>query len=735
MMLAGTREVAFPIVATTLTTLVAFVSFIFLSGRLALYYVPLAVSVAIANIAALFVSFGWIPVVLNSAWAAPLVRRLPDGPNDETDAKEIHRYVEDRHDLQRKLGKRERLFVWNQRLAWLVVPPVIALLVWGNWFVYKDKVIKGGFWQLPDQEELFLYLEMPAGTDIKLVTETLRLFEEAIAPVEDGVRMRSTTFDYRGFIRCEFEKRMLKTAYPTLYRELWVELADRTGGISIFIRGFADQPYFKGPFAGSSLNSLVKITGYNSRELNHIAETTLARIQKERRVRNARITSGTRWGDRSTQDETVITFKRDQLSAYGITVGYVLGTVRRLLGVDTPWTMLIDGEQEQIQLAYADSDDIEYSDIASKTIITPTGEHVHLGELIRLEPRPIPASVVREDQRYTLFVNWEYVGTDKMRQSYIKRILGSLDLPYGYAAEEAQQQFITEEENDELNQAAVLAGVFIFLLLAALFESFSMATLITVTIPILLGGAAWITWGPGWSWDAATKLGFALAGGWALSFPLPALVILSLPMALAGVFWIFWLTDTAFDSSARIGLVLLFGVAVNNAILLVSRFRHEAALILKEKLGGDPEADRALFAGLRTNLGGSDLYMLPPSERAPLLRRAVAVATRIRLPSILLTSSTTIVGLAPLLVPMPDWMTELLGGTTTATAEAKDIWENLALSSIGGLVSSTVLLIIALPPMYYACIRVNWMCRRLAASVRSRRGRRVAAAAATAAGR
>jgi len=125
-----------------------------------------------------------------------------------------------------------------------------------------------------------------------------------------------------------------------------VELADRTGGISIFIRGFADQPYFKGPFAGSSLNSLIKVTGYNSRELNQIAETTLARIQRERRVRNARITSGTRWGDRTSQNETVITFKRDRLAQYGISVGYVLGTVRRLLGVDTPWTMLIDGEQE-----------------------------------------------------------------------------------------------------------------------------------------------------------------------------------------------------------------------------------------------------------------------------------------------------------------------------------------------------------------------------------------------------
>ena len=672
----GTREVQFPIVATTLTTLAAFVSFIFLSGRLSLYYVPLAVAVAVSNIAALFVTFCWIPVVLHGAWAKPLVHRLPDGPRDVWDPRELHRFVEDRHDLERRPGVLERIFTWNQRLAWLVVPAVAGLLVWGTWFVYKDKVMKGGFWRLPDPTELFLYLEMPAGTDVRLATETLALFEDAISPVEPGVRMRSTTFDYRGFIRIEFDKKLLKTATPTYYRAVWVDLADRTGGVSIFIRGFADQPYFKGPFAGSALNSLIKITGYNSRQLNLIAESTLRNIQRQRRVRNARITSGLGWGDRSTQDETVITLQRERLGEYGLTVADVLGQLRRLIGVDTPWTLLVDGEQERVQLAFDDSETLQYSDVAGKVITTPRGEKVRLGELVRLEPRPIPASVIRENQRYSLYVNWEYVGTDKMRQSYIQKVIAALDLPYGYGAEEARQEFITEEEDTELKLAAWLALGFVGLLLAALFES----------------------------------------------LPLTLLVLTSVPMGLAGVFWAFWITGDAFDSSARIGLVLLFGVVVNNAVLLASRFRQEASLVLKARLGGDPEAAAALFPGFRKALGGSDLYALDRSERVALLRRAVARATQVRLRSILLTSSTTIVGLVPLLIPMPDFLASALGGAHQT--QGKDIWENLALTSIGGLVSSTVLLIVALPPLYYLCIRASWATRDLWHWLRSRRAER-----------
>jgi hypothetical protein len=80
--------------------------------------------------------------------------------------------------------------------------------------------------------------------------------------------------------------------------------------------------------------------------------------------------------------------------------------------------------------------------------------------------------------------------------------------------------------------------------------------------------------------------------------------------------------------------------------------------------------------------------------------------------SILLTSGTTIVGLAPLLVHMND------------TAD-KDIWENLALATIGGLTSSTLLLLFMTPAVYTTSIRLGWTLRRmvgwLARRVRARR--------------
>jgi HAE1 family hydrophobic/amphiphilic exporter-1 len=648
----GTREVLFPIIATTLTTMVAFASFIFLSGRLALYYVPLAISVAAAMLASLFVAFGWVPMVLDRWWARPLVRRSADGPNEIDNPEKLAEFVEETPDLEARLPFFERIFYLKPKIAWVVIPACVALFVWG-WHVYDKKVMKGGFWQFPSQQELFMYLEMPSGTDVELTSQTLYEFEKVLLPIPEGARMTSRAWNNQSILRVEFDEKLLATAIPVNFRALLIEKADQTGGTSVFIRGFSDRPYFKGAFGGSSLNSLVKITGYNSKKLNEIAEKTLARASRSRRVRNARITTGGQY-ERIRQQEMVITIQRDRLAAHGFTVSDLVTQVQRLLGVDFPWTMVIDGEQERLQMSYDDSDNISYADVSQKVIRNRDGEQVRLGDLINIEKREMSRSIVRDNQKYTAYVNWEYLGTDQMRTRYIKDIIAGVEeeLPYGYTVEEAKREFLTEEEEEELNQALWLALAFIFMVMAALFES--------ITLPIL--------------------------------------VLVSVPMALVGVVLIFWLTSSTFDSSARIGLILMFGIVVNNAILLISRFRTEAGLIMKVKLGGDPAERAALFPGMRKQLGGSDLFKLPKAERANLLRRAVARGTRIRLRSIFLTSGTTIAGLAPLLIHLNE-------------TDDKDIWENLALASIGGLVASTILLIVMMPPLYYYFVRTGWTFR------------------------
>ncbi|PIV80522.1 hypothetical protein COW53_09220 [bacterium CG17_big_fil_post_rev_8_21_14_2_50_64_8] len=676
----GTGEVAFPIMATTLTTVVAFLSFIFMTERLSLFYRPLAVSVGIAMMASIFVAFCWIPVALRG----PATKEMRDNTaagdefeltgwamlwrwllavaficagvlaaalliKDESFARNLGPWVAGTAVLLGAVGifvsyaetlTRLHLKVWY-------VPAVLVLgLFVGTFFVFKDKVRTGGFWRPQSKEQIVVYVERPVGTDVTLSSATIALFEQEVLPVPEGVHMRSGAYENRAWINLEFEDEMLASVYPELFRNRLITLAEEMGGMFIWINGFGD-PYMKGGRGGGNANSSIRMVGYNSKELKSLTDGVLVRLGRNRRVRNARLTSGDRF-DRNSTDETVVILDRDALARHRLGMVEIMAYIRRMLGVERPWHMVLDGEDQRLMMTFSDSQEIEYDQILGRTMTTSRGQKVRLGDLVRIEQRPEVSSINRHDQRYSMLLSWEYIGTDSMRRRFIQEIIDGIELPYGYTVEDMSGQQMTEEEEEELKQTLGLTLAFICMALAAMFESFF----------------------------------------------LPWLVLLAVPMALVGVAGIFWGTGSEFDSSAKIGLILMFGIVVNNAILLINRFRLQIREAVEARsFSGD-------LVPAKSRLGGFDLWRLPASDRQDILRTAITSGVRIQMRSILLTSGTTIAGMLPLLYKQD-------------LSEGKDIWMNLALSTIGGLGSSTVLILLGMPTLYWMFTRWGWGFARL----------------------
>ncbi|MFH1145192.1 MAG: efflux RND transporter permease subunit, partial [Candidatus Eisenbacteria bacterium] len=642
----GAQEVTFPIFSTTLTTVVAFLSFSMLSGRLSLYYRPLAASVGIAMLASILVAFLWIPVALRAP-ASRIVARISDQPaaEQEDGARGMRRWLL----VSAALGAVglgifavlkgfaslaahwpwvvgllglvllvglfvsfiEKITAFNLRHAWYPLV-LFAALIAGAGYIFKHEIHQGGFWNQQDPEELMVYIQRPVGTDVVLSNETIKLFEAELLPLPEGIHAKSWSWENRGYMRVRFSPERLRSVYPELFRNRMILLAEELGGMQIYIAGFGD-PYFKGGIGGLLSNSLIKVSGYNSKALGEICDGVMKRLERNRRVRNVRLTSGEQF-ERGAADETVIRIDRERLEAYHVSVAEVAGHLQRMLGIDTPWHMVIDGEDRRLQLSLEDAAAIQYDQVMRKTITTSRGP-VRLGDLIDIETRPVVGSIHREDQRYSTQINWEYIGTDRMRQAFIQEVLAGLELPYGFKAEDVSGEQMTEEEEEEVETVLWVTLLFVFMTLAALFESLS----------------------------------------------LPFLVLVSVPMALIGVVGLFWITDASFDSSAKIGLVLLFGVVVNNAILLINRFR----LQVREAVVARPELQSRLPQKRR--LGPSDLWSLPGGTRRILLLDGIVSGMRIQLRSVLLTTGTTIAGLLPLLIQLSE------------RNEGKDIWENLAL--------------------------------------------------------
>ncbi|MGH7550929.1 MAG: efflux RND transporter permease subunit, partial [Gemmatimonadota bacterium] len=133
----------------------------------------------------------------------------------------------------------------------------------------------------------------------------------------------------------------------------------------------------------------------------------------------------------------------------------------------------------------------------------------------------------------------------------------------------------------------------------------------------------------------------------------PLVVLAAVPLALIGVFLLYFYLGETFTREAWIGVVMMAGIVVNNAILVVDR-----------------------IGALRQ---GADGPALP-------LQKAALQGTLDRVRPILMTTGTTVLGMLPLVV-----FTE--PGT-------EGLWRALALATMGGLVASTLLVLVTIPALY-----------------------------------
>lgn len=147
----------------------------------------------------------------------------------------------------------------------------------------------------------------------------------------------------------------------------------------------------------------------------------------------------------------------------------------------------------------------------------------------------------------------------------------------------------------------------------------------------------------------AIMLIYLVMAGQFESFKDPLIILSSIPMGLIGVVAILFITGTPFSVQAFIGCIILAGIVVNNAIVLIdfmNRLRREQKLEL---------------------------------------RNAIKTAGVRRLRPILMSTSTTVLGLLPLALALGE------GGETQAP---------MARVVIGGLVAATLITLVLIPVIY-----------------------------------
>jgi len=143
------------------------------------------------------------------------------------------------------------------------------------------------------------------------------------------------------------------------------------------------------------------------------------------------------------------------------------------------------------------------------------------------------------------------------------------------------------------------------------------------------------------------------------SYTEPLIVMAAIPFSLIGVIWGHLFMGVPISMPSFLGFAALAGVVVNDSILLV-------------------------------------LFLKNARTKYPTLLDAAAAASRERFRAVMLTSSTTVAGLIPLLSE-PSLQAQVL--------------KPLVISTAFGLMASTLLVLLALPCMYMILGDMGWIER------------------------
>lgn len=479
-------------------------------------------------------------------------------------------------------------------LAMLIIFALFSYALVPTGFVVNE------FFPEDNQETLYVTLELPQGTALG---ESKKEAEKLLALFKDTPETRFVIAEVgAGLTEGVSSSQEANHVLLTLALTPKEERSETSGQIVTELnRRFADYPAGKldvsqqagGPPAGSDLQ--IKLLGEDLPTLDGYAEEVKGYLEKQAGVSN--ITKSIETGS------SKIVFVPDQKEMERLGVDEATSAFwLRTLG--SGYTVKEDArfgeEKRDIVVRLDASDTLGTPDALSALLIPTNAGDRPLSALGHLKLTPNPTLITREDGKRTLSVSASVAEgySPSTLSKELEKYADTLGLPDGYGwktggANEENQKSVTS-----ILQAMVLAAVLIFATMVIQFNSFRKALI----------------------------------------------VLLVVPLAISGVFIVFALTGTPLSFPALIGILALFGIVVNNSIILVDKI------------------NRNMDTGLP-------------------LDEAIAEGAASRLEPILLTALTTIIGLIPITLSDP-------------------IWQGLGGAIIAGLLFSGVAKLFFIPVMY-----------------------------------
>ena len=499
----GTREVALAVMATTLSLVVIFLPIAFMNGYAKRFINPFGWTMAFSILVSMLVSFTLTPM-LSSRFL-----KLSDAAAD-------HKTKEH--------GFFHWLDVWYTRqVKWALAHPGIIVTVSVITFLLTfplNRMVGRDFVPAEDMGEWTVHMDSPEGTSLEgteeLAFRILKDMEgiEGVADIQPVINPTgagitggggggAATHFHFNFRALPVEER--RQSQSDMIRELRRRLTKYPGARpSVTARNALGSGEGQGGFAVS-----VNLLGPDLKMIADYSLRALEGAQKLPSVVDPKVMLSV------SNPEIHVAVDRRRAADLGVRMSTVGNVLRLAVAGDDRISFYKEGqEQYPVKIRVLENQRRDAEQIGRLTVPSVNGP-VRIDNIARIERGLGPSALSRSNRQFTVMLNADIAPGHALDEAAeeMRKMLAGLNMPPEMSFRMQGQSKILDETTANLILAIGLAMIFVYMVLAAQFESFMQPIVIMLVLPIAVPFALFTLWATGRTLNLWSALGMLLLLG------------------------------------------------------------------------------------------------------------------------------------------------------------------------------------------------------------------------------
>jgi len=467
---AGAKEIGFAVLAMTFTLAAVFLPLTFIPGNTGRLFVEFAITVAAAVLVSGFVALTLTPMMCSKLlkhqehhnWFYQVTEKGLNGLNN---------------------GYRW-LLKYTLKARWLML---IVFLGTGfsSWWLFTH--LKTELAPLEDRGNIVGIVVAPEGVTLGYTDSYARKVEELYSAIPEmsslfvvvapGLEKPNPVNSAIAFLRLvAWEKR--SRTQQEIVKTLFPKLAGLTGVLAFAI----NPPSLGQSFRSTPLQFIVQGNSYQQLE-----EMTSKILNKMRENKQLFMPDSDL---KLNKPQLRVEIDRDKASALGVQIEEIGRTLETLLGGRQVTRFKKDGEQYDVIVKLKDQDRTKPADLTSIFIRNKTGQLIQLSNLVKIKEAVAPKELNHFNRLRAVILSSNLAPNYTLGEAlqYMEEIAKEILPPTMQTTLDGQSREL-KESGQALYTTFVLALIFIYLVLAAQFESFKSPLIILFTVPLALMGA------------------------------------------------------------------------------------------------------------------------------------------------------------------------------------------------------------------------------------------------------